>query len=376
MGVVSGKQLSEALQQAKAVGLVEERFKVLDCEVVVRNLRPDEYEAVVQECKDLDDLAYLNKWQEGHVCRSIVEINGYDLRDTQFVEVEEPDAKNPQQTRTKKRELHDWLRRNVLSTWSKEAIFTAYRKFTDAVQQAENKAKAGVVFLVAEESSEEKFRRLLGELKELEDEVPPPILQNVLQEHGYTFYTAPQDVEALREFDRKVTNTPVENPEPANQVVTPPAPVQSPPLARPPVLPTEKVDPIQQVAAIMRQRVPMNQQPVDVPEMPKAPVVIQEPVTPVSYPSTASAPVPLGKIPVGSAQIDEVLRSAPPQAVLPPGMVPPPDVPAGIYTSPETRGPAPILAQNGRTQVDPTALASIVEKGPSSGINPKWRPIK
>ena len=91
MGVVSAKQLNEALAQAKSVGLVEEKFKMGDCEIAVRNLRPEEYESVVQECKDLEDLAYLNKWQEGHVCRSIIEINGVDLRDTDFVEVEEPD---------------------------------------------------------------------------------------------------------------------------------------------------------------------------------------------------------------------------------------------------------------------------------------------
>jgi hypothetical protein len=381
MGVVSAKHLTEALQQAKAVGLVEEKFKVGDCEVVLRNLRPDEYEAVVQECKDLEDLAYLNKWQEGHVCRSIVEINGVDLREADFVEVEEPDPKNRAQMRTVKREVHDWLRKNVLATWSKEAIFTAYRKFTDAVQLAENKAKEGVHFVVAEESAEEKYRRILGELKELEAEVPPPILEAILHENGYTFYTTPQDTEMLREFDQRHSDPQPAPAAEAPQAAPPPVQAPAPTPTRGPV--AEKADPIQNVANIMRQRVPMNQQPVPIPEMPKAPIEVREPATsapqyvsppPVAPPAMTGPPVVAGRIPAEAAMIDEALRAAPPQAVIPPGMVAPPNAPPGTFVSPAERAPTPVLAQRGQQHTDPRGLASILEPRPAGGINPKFRP--
>ena len=61
-----------------------------------------------------------------------------------------------------------------------------------------------MTFIIAEETAEEKFRRVIGELKELESEVPPHLLRAILEENGYTFYTAPQDTEALRNLDHRV----------------------------------------------------------------------------------------------------------------------------------------------------------------------------
>ena len=66
MGTVSAKQLNTAMAKAKAVGMVEEGFTIGDCEVVLRNLRPDEYEAVVAETSELEDLTYLNAYQSAH----------------------------------------------------------------------------------------------------------------------------------------------------------------------------------------------------------------------------------------------------------------------------------------------------------------------
>ena len=53
MGSVSAKGLREALAKAQKLGLVEEEFVLADCALVVRNLRPDEYEAILNECNDL-----------------------------------------------------------------------------------------------------------------------------------------------------------------------------------------------------------------------------------------------------------------------------------------------------------------------------------
>src|SRR5271168_4471963 len=74
MGTLSARNLRESLAKAKNVGIVEERFQLFDeCEVVVRNLRPDEYSEIDAECKDLDGIDYLYKFQEGHVKRAVVE---------------------------------------------------------------------------------------------------------------------------------------------------------------------------------------------------------------------------------------------------------------------------------------------------------------
>ena len=311
--------------------------------------------------------------------RKVIEINGVDLRDTDFVEVEEPDPKNKQGgTRIVKRELHDWIRKNIIATWSKEAVFTAYRKFSDVVQLAENKAKEGVTFIIAEETAEEKFRRVIGELKELESEVPPHLLRAILEENGYTFYTAPQDTEALRNLDHRVATGQAAVPTPPaaetqEAQATPPPPQQAAATAPAPRTAPPVSDPVantaQNIAQIMRQRVPLNQQPVPIPEMPKAPVVIPESALPQQPAAVRQAP-PASKIPMEAAQLDD-LRSAPPQAVLPPGMAPPSDALPGTFGE---RPAAPVLAQKGQHHTDPRGLASILEQRPTSGINPKFRP--
>jgi hypothetical protein len=386
MGIVSAKQLTEALQKARSVGMVEETFTIGDCEVTLRNLRPDEYEAVLQECKDLEDVAYLNKWQEGHVCRSIVQINGSDLRDIDFVEVEEPDPKKQGATRQMKRELHDWLRKNILSTWGKEAIFTGYRKFTDVVFLAENKAKENVKFVVAEETAEDKYRRLLGELKELEPEVPPPLVRMALEESGYTHYTQPQDQEALKDFDKNVPK-PEGTPPPD---AAPAAPAADAPPAPPPAAPAPPIaahgppDQATQLAQMMRQRVPLNQQPVSVPNLPVAPQ--DTPVIQSVVPASAFIPVvPKHRMPPGvdiglpdggipQVGLDDDLRAAPPIPVLPPGMAPPPGAPPGFIQPPPPGAQVPMLTQKGAHMTDPRQLATIVNQPPRSGLNPKYRP--
>lgn len=393
MGIVSAKQLTEALQKARSVGLVEETFTLEECEITLRNLRPDEYEAVVQECTDLEDVAYLNKWQEGHVCRAIVQINGSDLRDTDFVEGEEPDPKNKGAMKNVKRELHDWLRKNILSTWGKEAIFTAYRKFTDVVFLAEKRAKEGVTFTVAEETAEDKFRRLLGELKEIESEVPPALLKAALEEHGYTFYTQPQDAEAVRNLEASVPPPPGPGSEggstpaaaaPATPPAAPPAAPSAPPVAARPQQPVQQqqpaTDPATRAAQIMRQRVPMNQTPVNVPDLPVAPTNPEEAVFRAVVPGVPQHRIPAGGVDLnGSLDMSpptDDMRAAIPVPVLPPGMAPPPNMPPGTFAPAPSSGDSSVamLDQRGVSATDPRQIATIVNKPPVSGLNPKYRP--
>ncbi len=203
MGTISARALRESLQKAENVGIVEERFPLDDLELVVRNLRPDEYEALNSDVKDLDGLEYLYGFQLGHVKRAIVEMNGTDLRDVQYVEDEEDDPKKPGTTRTVKLELADWLLKNYLCTWSKEAVFVAYRKVEDAVAQAEKKAKNGIEFLTPDETDEDRFRRLAGELKELEDALPAKLVDHVLDQNGYMRKSTADEVKrAMETADR------------------------------------------------------------------------------------------------------------------------------------------------------------------------------
>ena len=82
MGTLSARNLRESLKKAKNVGIVEERVSLFgEIEVVVRNLRPDQYEAINDDCKEEEDLNYLYGFQTGHVKRAIVELNGQDLRE-------------------------------------------------------------------------------------------------------------------------------------------------------------------------------------------------------------------------------------------------------------------------------------------------------
>lgn len=351
MGTTSEKKLNEALEKARGVGLVEETFTIGDCEVTLRNLRPDEYEAVLDECKELEELTYLNKFQEGHVCRAIQELNGTSLRDIEYVECDEPDPKKQGQTRTIKRERHEWLRRNVLKTWGKEALFTAYRKFSDVVIQAEAKAKEGVTFITPDETAEERFRRLASELKELEGEIPPALVQAILQENGYTHYTEQADREALNKLD--------------SLTETEEAPPATPP--EPPPAPAPVQAPSQVSAEAIRRRVPLNQDPSEPP--PEAPVVAPIP-TPPATPITSKRSLDFL---AQEAEFDPNLRSSLPIGVVPPGGgVIAPEFAKEAQPLPERMTASDVRPKQEHS--DPTQLAGIIEKPPTGGLNPKFRP--
>lgn len=360
MGIISAKQLNASLEKAKGVGIVEgEPFTIGDCEVVLRNLRPDEYESIVSETKELEDLVYLDEWQKGHVARAVVQLNGVDLRGTKFVEDEEPDPKNKGQVRAVKREVHDWLRKNILSTWGKEAMFTAYRKFTDVVFLAENKSKDGIQFVVSDETNEEKYRRLLGEMKEAEAELPPLLARAILEEYGYVVK------EALPNFEEggaEKTASPESVEETAEQ---PPASVAKV---------TEAPKQAPSLADVMRQRVPLNT--VMVPPEKRSPEAAPAPVQ--RAPEASLAPVSSPK-PSRTAEIEEALsaepgvidpsemRAPPPQAVVPPGM------PGSLPPMPTEKA---VLSRAGTVHTDPHGLATILNPKPSGVMNPKFRPSR
>lgn len=375
MGTISAKKITDALAKARNVGIVEESFTIDDCTLTLRNLRPDEYTAVLAECKELEELDYLYGYQKGHVARALVEINGLSLRDVDLVEVEEDDPKKPGTVKTVKLELHAYVRRMLLDSWGKEAIFNAYRKFGDVVKKAEDKAKEGITFILPEESPEEKFRRVLGELKEIEDDIPGVLIDKVLDDYGFMRKSTAEEIKAAMEKADKLAREQREQegaqsppddgegsgtpPPAAAAPVAPPPPPAAPPPAAPPVAAAPE--------DLMSRRQPLNRAlPVDPHQALQARVAQAQAEQP---PANATAPAVLTKAAqIAALEADAGLDAHPELTHLPgPGGVQVPIAPANREEVAELRS-------KGQEAVDPKAFHQIVERGPSAGINPRYRP--
>jgi len=283
MATLKSKKLQEALKKAKNVGRHEEPVTIDGCSLVLQSLPSSAYDAVIQEISDLEGAEYAHAYQIGHVCRSIVEIEGVDLREVQFVEDDVPsgtylvNAVVPNEAKAKKArevllkelgleltvvppdgseertvmvERHEWLRERVAS-WSQEAVSIAYRKFTDVVVMAGEKAKEGIQFRVADESAEDKFRRLLAEAKEVEGELAPDLAKKVLEDAGYLQKTSEEE---LAEIKRRALEFQQEQQRLKEEVTKEEAPTPAPQESSP-----------EDVAALMRNRPRLNQQAMNVP---------------------------------------------------------------------------------------------------------------
>ena len=232
---IAAKKLHEALSKARNVGLVEEAFTIEDCDLVFRNLRLDEYSAAIQDCNGLEGTDYMNAYQTAHIARAIIEVNGTDLRDVEYVEIEEDDPKT-QRTKKVRLELHKYLLDTLLKTWGKEAIFIAYRKFGDVVELAERKAKEGITFIIPDETDEEKYRRLLLEAKELEGGLPGSLVDSILGEAGFVRKASQEELQRVEERASQLAKD-LETPEPSLEesydeaAYEPPIPQEAPPPA-------------------------------------------------------------------------------------------------------------------------------------------------
>lgn len=372
MGTLSARALRESLQKARNLGIVEERLTLFDdCELVVRNLRPDEYEQIQAEIKDENGIEYLYAFQLAHVKRAIVELNGQDFRDVQFVEDEEEDPKKPGQMRTIKLELADWLVKNVLGTWSKEAMYVAYRKTEDAVEVAELKAKQGIQFLKPDETEEDKLRRLVGEIKELEDSVPAKLYDHVLDESGFMRKSTAEEVKRAMEKADQIARDAAKKAGGGGDGGPPPvaaSPAPAPPPQAPPAPPVAAQTPNEN---LMRDRVPMNQVAVDMPQ----PVMVLP--TPRQAPTPATRNPPPGPPPPEQIHGPMPHGSATQRASWNAALEADADA-AGVIVSPGGALPTrpsevPVLEKK-QPKADPAAAASVIDPKPKGGINPHFRP--
>lgn len=332
-------KIQEAIRKAQRVGETEERFTIDGCDIVLRSLQAPELSAILEEIDDVSEIESANAYRVGHLCRSIVELNGESLRDADFIEVDIVENDEP---KTITLERHKFIADYVLSTWSEEAIKSAYRKFNDVTDKAEALAVEGVEFRLPDETPEEKFKRLLVEAKDLEGHINFELANRILQEVGYLSKTSKEELDSIDQKLSKVSVEPsTEDTQEAQGVETPMAP-----------------------RAV---RVPLNQVAI-APPVPMAPVVTraeppEEVVSrPVALPpevvrrsreleAIESDPVSLGGPPIQSST--RIAESVP-----------------GVSSGPVSGVPGA-----GATKiVDPNALSTILNRTHTGGINSRYRP--
>jgi hypothetical protein len=352
MATLSENRIQDALDKACKVGLVEERFTVMGCDVVIRNLTPDEYRDVAEETRELKDVDFAYAFQMGHICRAIVEINGVDLRDVDYIESTVPDPKNPGGKKTVNLERHTWLRNKVLGSWGKEALTTVYRKFSDVIDVAEKQSVDGVKFVLPDETPEDIFRRLVGELKALEDNLPEDLVVKILEENGYGHGITPAELEAAQNAlggtsgFKKEPEEPTLDPDVREALRTPEGRDNLAEAVRPasPNVPGSEAlrqDPRE----IMRRRQPLNQaaaqQPIPTPQQPPQPIPGAIPV--VTAKSRAYAELEAEAACLNGG-VDAVLPGRPNEV-------------------PELSRP-----------MDRTPQQVVIDSPPIAGINPRFRP--
>lgn len=324
MTTVQENRILGALTQAQNVGLVEERVTVCGCPVVLRNLRPEEYEAILQESSDKKDASFLYAFQMGHICRAVCEISGVDLRGLEYIETQEGDKKVTL-------ERHEWMRAKVLTSWSREALTVLYRKFVDVLAKAETVSVEGVVFTVPDESNEDKFHRLLAELKALEDELPDDLVSHALETQGYR--RKQEDAKAgADKLDAVAAETtmPVPEPEP-EQAVARPARAASLVIAERPFI----------------QTVSAEEAPAEAP--------VPGVVNPLDLIKRKQGP---------RSRADQIAELEAATANL---------VPEQAHRMPSSDD-EPVVLERPGPKLDPAGAATILDRPPTVGINPRFRP--
>src|SRR5688572_9240673 len=263
MNIVKASRLQAVLDRARNAGQVEEVARIAGLDLVFSSLVPEAYNAILEELEDVPEKSYALCYQIEHVCRSIVQVDEQSFRGVKFIEVEGEQGGPPVKV-----ELHQWLRDNLVATWSREMLTVAFRKVMDAIKAAEDRAYDGVQFRVADETDEEKYRRVLGELKEAGAELPEDLREAILKEEGLSTGTSKAD---LQDLESRVRTWTEPEPEPPPPEATPDprsAPIEpSPAATRPePVrVPQQLLTAAEAPTAVPTTRTPLNRTPIQEP---------------------------------------------------------------------------------------------------------------
>lgn len=168
--------LKATLQPIRQIGEVEERFEIKGTSVVMRVLNPKEeleiqrwaqrgvLEASPEDQEKDNSLAveYLNKFKLGCLSYSIVEVNGLDLRDQDFVSTGEV-LPNGQAVKIKRTEAV----RGMLEDWPRPLLTAVFRKFNEIMERCEINSDKAVEFNPPDLESE--IQRVLQRLQTLEE---------------------------------------------------------------------------------------------------------------------------------------------------------------------------------------------------------------
>ena len=356
MAKLQAKKISDALKKAQRVGHVEESVTICGCTITLKNLTPEEYEAALRSITeeggddtDAEGLSYITSYKKEHLSRSVCELNGESLREFEFVEVDvqEPDPRSPSLMVTKAVNIEraDFVKNYVLATWSREAIDTLWKKFTEVMDRSEKVAIEGITFVIPNETNEEKFRRLLAEVKELEEVIPFELATAALLEVNYLPKTSKGELERasskLEELAKETnqSETTVAGSETDRWVpLTAEQPVVEVPVV--PQTPKEEQIPLPSLGNFLRSR-PVEEVAITTP--PNGLPLKVEPTQAV-----------LRK----ASQIQELEGSLPDLGGEP------------VAT---TRTAATVLASQ-QPKKDPKAAAALVDQPPVVGINPRYRP--
>ena len=433
MAILQAKRIQEALAKAQKVGIHEEPVTIAGCSIVISSLPPEAYEKINAEIDDLPEgPEYLNGYQLGHLSRSIVEIEGQDLRDIQFVEDDAPEGVYvlsgaipttdmtvtvdgteiplealfqamrdvgcsvtvipPDETKTStvKLERHAWVKERVLATWSREAVSVGWRKFSEVILAADEKAKEGIHFTITEETGEEKYRRLLGDMKDVAEELPDDMLEYILGEYGLQAKVTQEEVDKAGGTLAEVA--PAEAPEPAPEPppeAAPAEPVQAqetpteanPEPAEPPKqvaspLATDRPDP----RTLMANRRRLNQGPIQAPQPSQVPVEAAQPAqgkskVPDQIRQAALTPDQLRTHPVANQPLpgNPSIAGGRPRsraeeiAAMEGGSV---EAEQQLPSRPEE-----VAELGGKTQKrDVSSIVSNADQRPAVGINPRFKP--
>lgn len=358
MAVLKASRLKAVLDKARNAGQVEEPVTIAGVDLVFRSLNSEAYNDILGELDEVPEKSYPVCYQIEHICRSIVEVDGQDLRDVDYIEVEADTGASV------KVERHQWVRDNLVSTWSREMVQVAFHKVMDAIAAAEAKATNGVQFRVEAETDEEKLRRLLGEVREAAGDLPDEMKTSILKEHGLLEGTTRAELEELDSRVRTWERPEDEGDAPTVEEAPPPAP-RGPPRAPAQVVQAvnatdedTSVDASPTPEEMMARRVPLNRTAIQEP----APQAQAEHVPSVA--NRRSPPPPAHQVHTVTSRYAaieglDVDPNAEPQHM--PGQEP--------YV-----GGQPVVLDQRRVPVDKEGAKTILDRPPVAGINSKFSP--
>lgn len=234
-----GKRLADALKKASTIGIIEEDLDIENSVITIQTLPSEEYGHIVSDLEEVPEAHYMHEFYMRHVARALVGVDGTSLKDVDFVETEVPSGAylvvaqvgsdkraqalkdvlkkegvkaqivppDPEEVRTIKVPRHEWVLDNVVRGWSNEVLTVVAQKFLELRETAEKRARSTVKFSTPSETPEEKFRRLLIELQEVSDNIPPQLRDSIIKAEGLAGSVMDsQPQEALVPLDDKVIN--------------------------------------------------------------------------------------------------------------------------------------------------------------------------